>query len=143
MPIVRACTCGQLHPQGQRCPDKERRDNQRRADKAKTNGLNTSHWQRIRRVVLARDNHTCQRCGRHRDQLEPNERLTVHLNPALRGDHTRATAADCVTLDSTCHGITDGPRAWHRGAGRSRGAHPTDPPPTSTRTQPQVLRGYP
>lgn len=53
-----------------------------------------------------RDGYRCQRCGRHRDELRPRERLEVHIDPRFRGDHRYVTDADCITVCAPiCHGI--------------------------------------
>ena len=58
-------------------------------------GRTTSHWQRIRAQVLERDNHRCRICG--------NKGTSVHLHPRHNSQRT-ATAADCITLCTRCHG---------------------------------------
>lgn len=85
--------------------------NQRRAAKAKRNGLNRSAWLGLLQRAKARAGWRCQRCGRHRDELGENERLTGHLRPQLAGDHCRATIEDVEVLCSTCHGRADGARS--------------------------------
>lgn len=59
-------------------------------------------------------------CGRHRDELGENEKLTCHLRPDKGGDHTTATLEDVIVGCSTCHGRTDGARSrGGRGAVRT------------------------
>jgi 5-methylcytosine-specific restriction endonuclease McrA len=50
---------------------------------------------------------SCQRCGKTGDR----HTLTVHLNPALGGDHLAASRDDLTTLCRSCHGSIDAPRA--------------------------------
>jgi len=69
-------------------------------------GYYTAAWQRLRKAVLERDGHRCQRCGKPAN--------SVHLRPELRADHRLATEADCTTLCASCHGTIDAPRARHR-----------------------------
>jgi 5-methylcytosine-specific restriction endonuclease McrA len=105
-PIARVCPHGRITPDG-RCDDCRRADQQRRHTRNLEAGRLTARWQRTRRLVLARDG-ACQHCGTTVD-------LTVHLaNPALGGDHRRATPADCTVFCRSCHGRLDGARAHPR-----------------------------
>ncbi|TMV14414.1 HNH endonuclease, partial [Arenibacterium halophilum] len=49
--------------------------------------LNTARWQRLRRLVLARDNHICQQTGvlLVAGRREPNSAVVDHIKPH-RGD---------------------------------------------------------
>lgn len=106
-----ACRCGGLHESGSPCPARARADNARRQRKNQAHGVNRAAWRRRAQRVKQRDGMTCRRCGRHRDELHHNERLSVHLDPALAGNHDAASDHDCITLCSTCHGTIDAPRA--------------------------------
>lgn len=105
MPLVRLCAgCGRAIDNGlTRCPACATADNRRRAILNIKRGTNTSRWRKLRAHAVGRDG-WCQRCGTSAD-------LTVHLDPALAGDHRAATAADVVVLCRRCHGALDAPRA--------------------------------
>jgi 5-methylcytosine-specific restriction endonuclease McrA len=76
--------------------------NARRNAKRKASGRTTDAWQRMRLAAFLRDGYACQRCGR----TGTAKTLTVHLNPALDGDHLAATRDDLTTLCRSCHGLT-------------------------------------
>jgi 5-methylcytosine-specific restriction endonuclease McrA len=92
----------------QACVTHRRRDNARRGRNLYTSGRRSEHWRKLRPQAIARDR-VCRRCG-------TGERLTVHLDPALRGEHRNATLDDVVTLCVSCHGSVDAPRARGRAA---------------------------
>ncbi len=85
-----------LIPQGQRCPECEARDQQRRHQRNINKGRNTRHWRRISTAARARDG-GCVVCG-------STEELTVDYE----GDHSKALIRDTVTLCRTHHGEKDG-----------------------------------
>jgi 5-methylcytosine-specific restriction endonuclease McrA len=105
----RVCSrSGRIYSSGQRCNcpaciAHRRADNKRRANNEATAGRLSPHWQKLRLRAIARDRH-CQRCGTTND-------LTVHLDPAKRGQHRNARLEDCTTLCRSCHGSIDAPRA--------------------------------
>lgn len=84
---MKVCKCGTL-TRFATCSACIRTDNQRRYRKAVTHGLHARHWRLLRAQVLARDDLTCQDCG--------NPATTVHLNPALQGNHHQATPQDAA-----------------------------------------------
>lgn len=96
---------GQLVAPGATMP--ARGDHRRRARNV-TDRRNTRHWRRLSASRRRHDNDTCQLCGRHKSELRPNERITVHLARYMNGRHDIATLDDCCTACSTCHGHTDG-----------------------------------
>jgi 5-methylcytosine-specific restriction endonuclease McrA len=108
--------CGQLYEKTSRrvhrCDEHQRefeqRDNTRRNRQRWRQGRTTARWRAVRAAVLARDGR-CLECGTTDD-------LTVHLDPALEGDHAAADVDDCVTLCRRCHGRVDAPRASKRRA---------------------------
>jgi 5-methylcytosine-specific restriction endonuclease McrA len=110
MPHATICRHG-LRPAGTTCPHCAAADNKRRARKAEANGLTTSRWRKLRATALRRDSHRCQ--------LElpgcTHRATTVHLDPRLNGDHTKATLADVLSACHHCHGRVDAPRAAPRG----------------------------
>jgi 5-methylcytosine-specific restriction endonuclease McrA len=55
-------------------------------------------WQRVRQVVLRRDNWTCQECG---EQVPRSELDVHHLLPRHAGG--RDDASNCTTLCDGCH----------------------------------------
>jgi len=57
-------------------------------------GGTTVAWQRMRLAAFHRDGYARRRCGKTGDR----DTLTVHLNPALDGDHLAATRDDLTTL---------------------------------------------
>ena len=86
-----------------------RRDNFPRHERQRLHGRNTAAWRKLRHFVLERDGRRCRTCG-------ATAKLTVHLDPALGGDHSLATSKDCITLCVRCHGLADGPRGASRAA---------------------------
>lgn len=91
-PILKACSvCGRRAREGNRCDD----------HKSLAGPTSSRYrWQKLRKVVMARDGFRCLQCGATAD-------LTVHIDPDLGGDHDRATADDCITLCRSCHGRID------------------------------------
>lgn len=103
-PVFRLCpTCGAKGERSGLCPDCKRADNRRRNQKRKDSGRTTDAWQRMRLAAFLRDGYACRRCGVTGDR----KTLTVHLNPALDGDHLAATRDDLTTLCRSCHGSVD------------------------------------
>ena len=101
-----------------RCPEHaaaqaQRRDKQK-AVKNREQGRTTQHWKRLRVQALDRDDYTCQVCGQ--------PAVSVHINPALGGDHRAATLDDCVSACLSCHGRLDGQRGGYTAALNRRGA---------------------
>lgn len=97
-----------------RCPEhaaaKEARDNGRRHDRQRDHGRDTASWRRLRarRLLLAGNRcelqlHGCTEAA-----------TTVHLDPALKGDHDLATLDDVRAACAQCHGRVDAPRATAR-----------------------------
>lgn len=107
---MRSCgKCGAPTSRGNRCAWHEKMDvaaaNARSQAKAKAHGRNTAAWQRLRKATIAREAGRCQRCGGNAN--------SVHIDPALNGNHNLAGLDDCTLLCSVCHGVVDGPRAHH------------------------------
>ncbi len=110
MPVLKLCPqCGQQALKGQRhcLTHTLLKQNQQRA-KDRERGYSTQHWQTLRRQALDAAHGQCQRCG-----LYSLTGMTVHINPALGGNHHIATIQDCKVLCQSCHGTVDGGRA-HR-----------------------------
>ena len=91
------------------CPDCQRADDRRRNTRRKVSGRTTAAWQRLRLAAFHRDGYACQRCG----EGGTRHALTVHLDPALKGNHWIAALDDLTTLCRSCHGSVDavGPMA--------------------------------
>jgi hypothetical protein len=92
---LRPClTCGRP-TRGTRC-----------AEHTVDRGYATVHWQVIRGARLALDRLACQLrhdgCTRRATQ--------VHLDPSLRGDHSRASLELTLSCCAHCHGVEDGRR---------------------------------
>ncbi len=98
-PLATLCRHGTLITAGGRCPLCAKRQ----AERTITSGRNTHAWQKRRERVKRRDGQRCLTCARHGSELEQHERLEVHLDPQLRGNHRIAQDEDCRTLCSTCH----------------------------------------
>ena len=72
------------------------------------NGMNKRRWRnQLRPQVLARDGYNC-RLGLPGCSLVAT---TVHLDPALQGNHDIATIDDCVSACRSCHGKVDAARS--------------------------------
>jgi hypothetical protein len=82
-------------------------DNQIRYRKNKAHGTNTPYWRRLRQQALERDGYQCRLNIDHRCT---GRATSVHISERLKGDHFRATLADCTSSCRTCHGILDGRR---------------------------------
>ena len=109
MPIVLACPgCGGVPVRGQkRCARCGRAEAARKTEKSRTLGLRSAHWRRVREARLRLDGYVCQ--------LKQGgctvRATTVHLDPALRGDHRKATLNTTLSACLHCHGVVDAPRA--------------------------------
>jgi cytochrome c553 len=69
------------------------------------NGYSSADWQSLRRRRLAYDD---LRCQLHYPGC--TERATsVHLDPALKGDHSKATMENTASACAHCHGVEDAP----------------------------------
>ena len=121
MPLVKICSrCGATDvPAGRSCPrcepTRRARDEARRRAKPQRKIWDSARWKRTRARVLQRDGYRCQRCGRERSELKPNELLLAHhvrgLTPILAegGDPFALDELEC--LCSKCSGREDGRRA--------------------------------
>jgi 5-methylcytosine-specific restriction endonuclease McrA len=114
-PMMRICNqarCGRLfapdpsRPRLNRCEKHAgawaARDNRMRHERARVAGRTTAHWQRVREQVLERDGYACVVCG--------VPARSVHIDPALRGDHRNVTPDEAWTLCPQHHGAIDGAR---------------------------------
>ena len=109
MPLKPCLDCGKPTPNA-RCADHDT-DTERRVQKSKDHGLFHVEWRGpngLRKRALDRDQGLCK--------LRVDDRCTtlattVHLDPALEGDHARATLDDCTSACAHCHGVIDGARA--------------------------------
>jgi 5-methylcytosine-specific restriction endonuclease McrA len=126
-PLMRICCetgCGRIFQpdpsrrRNDRCPEhaaaQTRRRDRQKAVKNKEQGRTTQHWRRLRVQALERDDYTCQGCGA--------PAVSVHISPALGGDHRAATLDDCVSACLVCHGRLDGQRGGYQTALNRRGA---------------------
>lgn len=104
-------------------PEHLHRDNTRRSTKKRDHGRDTAAWRTLRQQRLALDHEICQL--RHPGCTE--HATTVHLNPALEGQHARATLDDCTSACHHCHGVEDAPRASQARGGASRRDVPIPP----------------
>ncbi len=117
MPRARFCLgpgAGQLcpgrrliDPRAERCEDCRpiyaRRDEGRRRAKPQRKVWDSAQWQRVRKLVLARDGYACRHCGRHRLELDDNERLSVHHVVPLAQGGSAFDPANLLSLCSRCH----------------------------------------
>jgi hypothetical protein len=108
MAVMKYCIRHGIVPTTHRCSPKwgTGTDNQLRARKNKAHGTNTPYWRQLRQQALERDGHTCQL--QHRGCTEVA--TTVHLDPALKGNHRIAGLEDCRSACKHCHGVEDGRR---------------------------------
>jgi hypothetical protein len=109
--LVDGRPCG-IPSEGTRCPTHERplvaADNRRRNAKTVAHGVKRSHFQHLRFERLARAGGFCEL---HADGGCTTVATTVHLAPALSGDHDRATIDDVQACCAHCHGVVDGARS--------------------------------
>jgi 5-methylcytosine-specific restriction endonuclease McrA len=82
-------------------------DNQIRASKNKAHGTQTTYWRKLRTQALERDGYRCQLNVDHRCTQAAT---TVHLDPALKGNHRIAGLEHCKSACKHCHGVEDGRR---------------------------------
>lgn len=78
--------------------------------------LNSNHWRRLRRWVLDRDNHTCQRCGKVGVPLECDHVVPLHDGGTNNPDNLQALCSDCH-MDKTWNENNDLPREmreWYK-----------------------------
>jgi hypothetical protein len=122
MAVMKYCIRHGIVPTTHRCSPKwgTGTDNQLRARKnkahgthtkahgthTKAHGTHTSYWRQLRQQALERDGHTCQL--QHRGCTEVA--TTVHLDPALKGNHRIASLEHCKSACKHCHGVEDGRR---------------------------------
>ena len=88
-----ACECAGARTSREKANDRAHR-------RQKTSGRTSAHWQRLRKLAIARDI-GCVDCGATED-------LTVDLVGG--GDHRVATLDQVETLCRVCHGRRDGGR---------------------------------
>lgn len=83
-------------------------DDERRNTKTRAHGVKRSHFKTLRtqRLELAHD-----LCELRIDALCTITATSVHIDPALEGDHDNATLDDCRAACAHCHGVVDGARA--------------------------------
>lgn len=131
-PTARICVhpgCGQrfktADPRVHRClshqVDHQQRDDDRRHAKQHDHGRDTARWVNLRRQALLRDGHTCQL---RIDAACTGTATTVHLDPALEGNHAAASLDDVASACAHCHGAEDATRS----RGGSRADEPGDRP---------------
>ena len=95
---MRAClVCGRPTPTGSRCNLHAKTMNYRSG----------SYWRKLRQRRLNLDGHRCQLHHPGCTQVA----TTVHLDPALNGDHLYATLGNTISACLHCHGVEDAPRA--------------------------------
>jgi 5-methylcytosine-specific restriction endonuclease McrA len=92
------------------CSGCKLKDNQRRAAKAKRNGLRSPYWQAVRKARLRLDSGRC--VLQHHGCA--GAATTVHLSPECGGDHSLATLENTRSACRHCHGVEDGGRAHAR-----------------------------
>lgn len=107
-------------------------ENARRNAKPRRRVYDSSRWKGkggTRARVLRRDGRTCVDCGRHEEELEPNEKLLVDhergLSVILAGGGDPFDDDECAARCSTCSGRKDGARA--AGVGMSVGVDALHP----------------
>lgn len=93
---------------GSRCPTHQAAADARRNAKAAAHGLHRGHWQNLRRQRLELAG---GRCELALDEFCTVAATTVHLNPALEGNHDAAAIDDVRAACAHCHGVADAPRA--------------------------------
>jgi 5-methylcytosine-specific restriction enzyme A len=96
MAILRACSCGSLHPRGATCPAKQRERDARRGTTTQR-GLG-SDWQRVRRIAVARQPY-CAECDATSDLTGD------HIVPRSEGgtntlDNVRVLCRSCNSRKS-------------------------------------------
>lgn len=98
---LRPCLeCG-TPSRGARCPEHDRSRGYRPLD---------PHWRSVRAARLHIDADRCQL--RHTGCT--GTATSVHLDPALERDHSRATVFNTISACAHCHGVEDGRRSRGR-----------------------------
>lgn len=80
-----------------------------RCDEHAKRGYNpmSPHWKRVRAGRLELDQYQC-RLG-HAGCT--GKATSVHLDPDVDGDHSKASVDNTISACAHCHGVEDGPRA--------------------------------
>jgi hypothetical protein len=106
MPRRPCLTCGKPS-EGSHCPQHQPDDNARRNAKTVEHGVKRSHFQKLRPLVFDAAGGLCEIRLRGCTRVA----TTVHVDPALEGNHDIATLEDCQAACAHCHGVTDGARS--------------------------------
>lgn len=124
MGVERICRCGTV-TRDRVCPRGcQRADDRRRHERQRTHGRDTRAWRRLALAAKIVAGFRCQHCGSAEDPSDPRTKLTVHLDPALEGNHAIATLADVEVVCASEHGSIDAPRSTGGSAQRPAGVRP-------------------
>ena len=107
-PHARLCgRCGGLHLVG----SEEERECKRGKERDRRRGVprfyNLAAWQRAREACFRRDNYTCVDCGRHRDELDPHEKLAASHIVRPEDGGAIYDLENLLTRCVTCHNRWD------------------------------------
>lgn len=73
-----------------------------RSGRLKPQELNREAQPELRQMVFARDNYTCQKCKKHRDELSCG--IHAHHKEGIRWDPLESADLDkCITYCADCH----------------------------------------
>lgn len=106
MPRRPCITCG-VPCEGSYCAKHRPDENARRNAKTVAHGVKRTHFQTLRPQVFAAAGGLCEFRLRGCTRVA----TTVHLDPALEGNHDAATVDDCQAACAHCHGVIDGRRS--------------------------------
>jgi hypothetical protein len=105
--MLKPClTCGRPSA-GAYCAEHDQ-DDARRNAKTRAHGVKRAHFQRLRAQRLELAGRFCELTI---DADCTREATTVHLDPALEGNHDAATIDDVRAACLHCHGVVDGARS--------------------------------
>lgn len=103
---LKICSCGKRIPDTESCDCKraKKRDYQREYQrKDKNNPLKTARWNKLRKEILKRDGHLCQRCLHKYGLLNASELQGHHIKSRKDFPELVFDKRNVITLCKTCN----------------------------------------
>jgi len=100
------CSCGKIIPEGSRCECKQKakRDYMREYQRNdKNNPLKTTRWTKLRKTILNRDKHLCQRCLLKYGIANSTELQAHHIKSRRDYPELVFDNRNIITLCKTCN----------------------------------------